>query len=63
MKQKAIREAVKAAIIAQGGKLYGYNATTICKALNCTATDFQNAMNYYRFSPQQANFRNTYNYH
>lgn len=60
---KQIREEVKKALIAQGGKLYGFNANNIIVAYGCTGTDVQNALNYFKYSPQQKNFRETYNIH
>ena len=59
---KQIRAEIKNAIIAQGGKLYNFNLTNITRALGCSSTDVQNAVNYFQFSPQQAKFRATYNF-
>lgn len=61
MKQSEIRSIVKQMIIAQGGKLYGFNANSL-KPLGITGTQFQNAMNYFKYSPQQATFRATYKF-
>ena len=58
---KQVRQEVKAALIAQNGKLYGYNVETIAAAHGCKHTDVQNAYNYFRFSPQQKAFRELYN--
>ena len=59
---KEIREAVKKMIIAQGGKLYGYNITMLRNKYGWTGTQIQNATDYFRFSPQQKAFREKYNY-
>jgi hypothetical protein len=61
MKQSEVRSIVKQMIIAQGGKLYGFNANSL-KPLEITGTQFQNAMNYFKYSPQQATFRATYKF-
>lgn len=61
MKQSEVRSIVKQMIIAQGGKLYGFNANNL-KPLGITGTQFQNAMNYFKYSPQQATFRATYKF-
>ena len=60
---KQIREEVKKAIIAQNGKLYNFNLNNIQKIYGCDAVDLQNAVNYFRLSPQQKKFRETYNFH
>lgn len=63
MTAKELRAIVKNQIIAQGGKLYNFNCNNIKNAYGVTVTDIQNAINYFRFSPQQAKFRATYNFH
>lgn len=63
MTTKEIRTIVKNTIIAQGGKLYGFNFNNISKAYGITHIEIQNAMNYFQFSPTQAQFRKIYNFH
>ena len=63
MTAKELREIVKNQIIAQGGKLYNFNCNNIKNTYGVTVTDIQNAINYFQFSPQQAKFRATYNFH
>ena len=63
MTAKELRTIVKNQIVAQGGKLYNFNCNNIKNAYGVTATDIQNAINYFQFSPQQAKFRATYNFH
>jgi hypothetical protein len=57
MTAKELREIVKTTIIAQGGKLYGFNVNNIRKAYGVTGVQVQNAINYFKISPQQAKFR------
>ena len=57
-----LRKIVKATIIAQGGKLYNYNLNNIREYYGVNGTDLQNAVNYFQFSPQQAKFREKYNF-
>ena len=61
-KTTEIRKAVKN-VIATKGRISGYDVNDIREALKCSAVDIQNAMNYYRYSPQQKTFRETYNYY
>jgi len=63
MTTKKLRNIVKNNIIAQGGKLYGFNCNNIAQMHGVAHTEIQNAMNYFRYSPQQAKFRETYNFH
>lgn len=56
-----VRRIVKATIIAQGGKFYNFNSNNIQASTGCSCIDIQNAMNYFRYSPQQAKFRAEYN--
>ena len=58
-----LRKIVKNTIIAQGGKIYGFNCTNIYEFYGVSVTDLQNAINYFQYSPQQAKFRETYNFH
>lgn len=60
---KEVREEIKKTIIAQGGKLYNFNINNIRKVYGVDGTTIQNAINYFQFSPQQAKFRATYNFH
>lgn len=62
MTVKEIRNEVKKAIIAQDGKFYNFNFNNLV-ALGATGTQIQNATNYFRYSPQQAVFREKYNFH
>jgi hypothetical protein len=57
MTVKELRAEVKNAIIAQGGKLYNFNFNNLQKMYGVSSTDLQNAMNYFKYSPQQAKFR------
>ena len=59
MTVKEIREAVKRTLITQGGKFYGYNANNLCE-LGANSIQIQNAVNYFKYSPQQENFRQQY---
>lgn len=59
--KKEIRQEIKNAYIAQGGKLYNFNLTNIARRYNVGACEVQNAMNYFRYSPQQAAFREKHN--
>ena len=63
MTTKEIRAIVKNNIIAQGGKLYGFNFNNIRDVYGVSGTQIQDAMNYFKYSPQQAKFRETYNFH
>lgn len=63
MTVKEIRQLVKSAIIAQNGKLYNFNYNNLKKLYGIDVTQFQNAANYFRYSPQQKAFREKYNYH
>lgn len=58
-----LRKIVKDNIIAQGGKLYNYNYNNAKALYGCNVTEWQNAMNYFQYSPQQAKFRAKYNFH
>ena len=58
---KRIRQEVKTVLMAQGGKLYGYNVETISNTYGCKHCEVQKAYNYFRFSPQQKGFREMYN--
>ena len=62
MTVKEIRNEIKNAIIAQDGKLYNFNFNNLV-ALGANGTQIQNAANYFRYSPQQAAFREKYNFH
>jgi hypothetical protein len=55
------RKAIKAVIIAQGGKIYNYNLNNL-RNVGYDGTDLQNAISYFRYSPQQAKFRAEYNF-
>lgn len=57
-----LRKIVKANIIAQGGKLYNYNYNNAQAVYGCNATEWQNAVSYFKYSPQQAKFRAEHNF-
>jgi hypothetical protein len=63
MTQKEVRSLVKEIIIAQGGKVYNYNVNNLRSVYGLTGTQIQNALSYFRFSPQQSTFRSKYNFH
>lgn len=63
MTTKELREIVKTTIIAQNGKLYGFNSTNIRNMYGASGTAIQNAINYFKYSPQQRTFRETYNFY
>lgn len=63
MKTKELKALIKKTIIAQNGKLYNFNVNNIRNKYNVDGTAIQNAINYFQFSPQQAKFRETYNFH
>lgn len=63
MKTKELKALIKETIIAQNGKLYNFNVNNIRKKYGVDGTAIQNAINYFQFSPQQAKFRETYNFH
>jgi len=63
MTTKELREIVKTTIIAQNGKLYGFNSTNIRNMYGASSTAIQNAINYFKYSPQQKTFRETYNFY
>lgn len=58
-----LRKVVKQTIIAQGGKLYGFNINNIQAAYGVNYSQVQNAISYFAYSPQQAKFRAAYNFH
>ena len=58
-----LRAIVKQAIIAQDGNLYGFNCTNWRNTYGVSGTQVQNAINYFKYSPQQEKFRTTYNFH
>lgn len=58
-----LKKIVKTTIIAQGGKIYNFNYNNWRTAYNVSGTSIQNAINYFRYSPQQEKFRTTYNFH
>lgn len=62
MKNKQVREEIKNVIIAQGGQIYNFNLNNLHEAYGFTYGEMQNAMNYFSYSPQQAKFREQYNY-
>lgn len=63
MKQNELKKIVKEIIINQGGTLTGANYLELKATHGISWTQFQNAMNYFQFSPTQESFRNKYNFH
>ena len=62
MTTSEIRKIVKSNIIAQGGKLYCFNFNNAAAVYGCSNSEWQNAVSYFKYSPQQAKFRATYNF-
>lgn len=55
---KAVRNEVRQLIIKVGmNNITGGDFVTIAEKLGCTHCDIQNALSYYRYSPQQEGFR------
>jgi hypothetical protein len=63
MTVKELREEIKRIIIAQGGEIYNFNYNNLKARYGITVTQFQNTVSYFQYSPQQAKFRETYNFH
>lgn len=59
---KELRNEIKNIIIAQNGKIYGFNENNLKNAYGVSFTEIQNAINYFRFSKQQESFRKQYNF-
>lgn len=58
---KQIRNAVKNLIIEKGiDNILNCHVTEVVEKLGCTYCDVQNAMSYFRYSPQQSKFRECY---
>ena len=55
-----LRNIVKKAIIKRGGMLSGYDVVAIMEEYGVHASDIQNAINYFQFSPQQEKFGHKY---
>ena len=60
---KEIRKKVKETLIAQGGVIYNFNINNLVARYGCRVCAIQNAIDYFRYSPQQANFREAHNIH
>ena len=60
MTLKQTREAIKNVLIAQGGKIYNFNFNNLVAA-GYDSHDLQNAHNYFKYSPQQAELRKALN--
>ena len=56
------KKIVTQTIMAQG-EIYNYNINNWHDVLGVSTTQIQNAISYFQFSPQQAKFRATYNFH
>lgn len=55
---KQVRDAVKNLIIEKGANnILNRHITEVVERIGCTCCDVQNAMSYFRYSPQQAKFR------
>ena len=55
---KQVRDAVKNLIIEKGANnILNLHITEVVERIGCTYCDVQNAMSYFRYSPQQAKFR------
>ena len=60
---KQVRDAVKNLIIEKGANnILNRHITEVVERIGCTYRDVQNAMSYFRYSPQQAKFRECYFY-
>ena len=58
---KQVRDAVKNLIIEKGANnILNRLFTEVVESIGCTCCDVQNAMSYFRCSPQQAKFRECY---
>lgn len=58
---KQVRDAVKNLIIEKGANnILNRHITEVVERIGCTYCDVQNAMSYFRYSPQQAKFRECY---
>lgn len=58
---KQVRDAVKNLIIEKGANnILNRHITEVVERIGCTYCDAQNAMGYFRYSPQQAKFRECY---
>ena len=58
---KQVRDAVKNLIIEKGANnILNRHITEMVEKIGCTYCDVQNAMSYFRYSPQQAKFRECY---
>nr|DAF20141.1 MAG TPA: hypothetical protein [Caudoviricetes sp.] len=58
---KQVRDAVKNLIIEKGANnILNLHITEVVEKIGCTYCDVQNAMSYFRYSPQQAKFRECY---
>lgn len=58
---KQVRDAVKNLIIEKGANnILNRHITEVVERISCTYCDVQNAMSYFRYSPQQEKFRECY---
>lgn len=58
---KQVRDAVKNLIIEKGANnILNRHITEVVERIGCTYCDVQNAMSYFRYSPQQEKFRECY---
>jgi hypothetical protein len=58
---KQVRDTVKNLIIEKGANnILNRHITEVVERIGCTYCDVQNAMSYFRYSPQQAKFRECY---
>lgn len=58
---KQVRDTVKNLIIEKGANnILNHHITEVVERIGCTYCDVQNAMSCFRYSPQQAKFRECY---
>lgn len=57
MKTTELRKIVKGILKKQGGEIYGADCTMLKNKYGVTGTQIQNAVNYFKYSPQQKLFR------
>ena len=63
MTTSELKKIVRTTIIAQGGRIYGFNINNIINTYGVNGTRIQNAINYFRYSPQQEKFRARFDFH
>jgi len=63
MTVKEIRTKVKKVLIAKGGTMLNADSIELTNRYGISCIDIQNALNYFKYSPQQKAFREAYNIH